>query len=98
MANDHDAEKKEIIAEYEKNVEWLSRHVPRDDVYDFAEQCLMASEFLMYELGHFIDISDEITRETLLGKWCKNIVGIRVGQKNDFKGILNIGLEFGELP
>lgn len=81
--------KKRIIDAYVKDVKWLREHVPPDDIYDFAQQALMASDYLLWKLDQFCDVAEETETDEVLCVWIKNIIMIGKMKDTDFKGIIN---------
>jgi len=78
------------MEQFKSNVCWLKEIIPPEDIYDFAEQALMASEFFINELGELIDLREEIKVRKPLATWINNVIGMRVLKENDYKGKINV--------
>lgn len=88
-----DEEKKKRLEEFQRNVAWLHKSVPRDDIYDFAEQTLMACDFFIYKLGEYVNINDEAEKDEILGQWFRNVVTMRFLAENDIEGIVDVSFQ-----
>jgi hypothetical protein len=81
-------EEKEI-EEFNKNVEWLRKNVAPDDIYEFAEQALMAADFFIVRLGEWIDLIEESKKDKLLEGWLKNSLVIRILKNANAQGVID---------
>ena len=63
--------------EFEKNVEYLRRNVPPDDIYIFAEQTFMAALFFLYKWSEWVDVNEESRKDPIIKKWVANIIGLQ---------------------
>ena len=70
--------KKEVMEKYRLHVEWMRNNIPPDDIYDFAEQILMASVYFFHEnyKGKMLDLKDPISL-----KWARNIAIVVTAQE-----------------
>lgn len=84
------SEPKVSAEEYTKNVKWLREHVAPDDVYDFAQQAVMAAEFFIGRLHQHIDITEEVKTDPMLYHWITNIYSLSKMKVEGFKGIVNV--------
>lgn len=89
----NEKEKEFYLEKFNKDVQWLRDVVPPDDIYDFAEQALMAADFFIHELSHWVDLGEEGERNKVLGLWLRNIVGMRVLRNQKMKGIIDTTLK-----
>ena len=84
-----DQEKKKLLDDYFNDVVWLRNHVPRDDIYEFAQQLLMSSEFLLAYLMKKVDLVAEASNDKMLASYVRNLVAIRAMKSTDFDGTIN---------
>lgn len=70
--------REELKEKFEKNVEFLKRNVPPDDIYLFAEQTFMATLFFLHKWSEWVDINDECSKCPFAKKWVNNIVGLQM--------------------
>ncbi len=68
--------KDEMREEFEKNVNYLRKIVPPDDIYEFAEQTVMAAMFFLKKWGEWEDINSACDEDLVIKKWVLNIVGL----------------------
>ena len=85
--------KKEIREAFEKNVEYLRRNVPPDDIYLFSEQTLMAACFFLKKWSEKTDIIEEMLRDPIADKWIRNIVGFLDNQTSEVDIQLDLNLD-----
>ena len=69
-------DKKQLNELYEKNVGWLRRNVPPDDIYDFAEQTYMAALYFMQRYSYEVDFAKELKNNPITKKWAGNLAGL----------------------
>lgn len=86
-------QRNDFVERFNKNVQWLKDVIPPEDIYQFAEQALMASDFFISELSDWVDIEEEAKRDKALSFWLKNIVGIRVLRDQGFQGKIDITIK-----
>ena len=67
--------KEEMRERFEKNVDFLKRNIPPDDIYLFAEQTFMAALYFLYKWSDWADIEEECHRDEVTRKWVANIMG-----------------------
>jgi hypothetical protein len=82
--------KERYLAEYQDNVRWLRGAIPRDDVYDFAEQTLMAAEFFLLKLAPHLTEAEKQNESGALCTWIRNIARLRAAKEEGFPGIVNV--------
>ena len=68
-------DKHQLFEKYKKNVEWLHRNIPPDDIYDFAEQSYMAALFFLHTINHNLDLQQQL-RDPVFKKWATNIISL----------------------
>ena len=78
---------------FEKNVEFLKRNVPPDDIYIFAEQTFMAAMFFMHKWTEWVELTDEAQKDPVVNKWVKNILGFQMFKDNDIDVQLDLDLK-----
>jgi hypothetical protein len=67
--------KEKMLEEFEKNVEYLRRNVPPDDIYIFTEQTFMAAMFFLMKWKDLVDLRKECREDKIVAKWVNNIGG-----------------------
>ena len=83
--------KEEMQLEFQKNVEYLQRNIPPDDIYLFAEQTFMAAVFFIFKWAEWADVRDEADKCPITKKWLTNILSLKIARE---KGIdLNLDLD-----
>ncbi len=85
--------KEEMKVKFEKNVEFLQRNIPADDIYIFAEQTFMAAMFFLQKWGEWVNISDQCKDNAVVNKWVNNIVGLHVCKEGDLDISLDLDLK-----
>ncbi len=76
-------DKEQIKALFEKNVEYLKRNIPEDEIYEFAEQTFMAAVYFIYRWNDWVDINEECLKDEIAKKWVTNIMALlRCKEKN----------------
>ncbi len=89
----NEQDKKKYLDKFKKNVDWLRANVPRDDIYEFAEQALMASDYFLVKLNECVDITKEIEKDKILGVWMTNILGLRFVRNNNIREMVDTELK-----
>lgn len=64
--------------EYEKDIVWLAKTIPPDDIYDFALQTYHAAEYFLAQWAKYEDLSEVYARDRLAKIWLKNIISFRM--------------------
>ncbi len=85
--------KEEMMIKFEKNVAYLKRNVPPDDIYMFAEQTFMAAMFFLFKWGEHGDIIEECKQDSVTKKWVNNIVGFQICKDRDEDMQLDLDLK-----
>ena len=80
----------EARKDYEESIQWLRKHVPLDDIYEFAHQMLSNSEFLIVILNKELDLIESMKQDDALRQCIANVCNIHRLKKQGFQGILNI--------
>lgn len=86
-------EKEKHIEKFEKNVQWLKKNVAPDDIYEFAEQALMAADYFIGELSSWIDLAEEGEKDKVFGLWLKNVIGMRVIRDRNMQGVIDTSMK-----
>ena len=84
--------KKEYAEKYQRHVDWIRRNIAPDDIYDFAQQSLMASIYLLKVLDDE-DILIRCLENKITLKWCQNIISVAVKQDEDEDCPVNLKLD-----
>jgi len=92
-----DQQKQEMYDRFKKNVEYIEKTVPPDDIYLFTEQTLMAALYFLRTLQDFTDIKQLCRDDPIFAKWTENIGAFYLAQVNDFEMTLDLKMdEFDE--
>lgn len=70
--------KEELLKKFEKNVEYLKRNVPPDDIYLFTEQTFMATLFFLKKWSEWVDVNEEMEKCPIVRKWVTNIISLQM--------------------
>lgn len=87
--------KEELKKRFEKNVEYLKRNVPPDDIYLFAEQTHMAALYFLHRWSEWADIQAECQYNLVTQKWVSNILGLQRCKDQDIN--INLDLDLGNV-
>lgn len=68
--------------EYEKDLEWLAKAIPPDDIYYFALQAYWASEFFLAQWSKHQDLVEAYENDKHSRIWLTNIISFRVLREN----------------
>lgn len=79
---------------YERKVSFLRKNIPPDDIYEFAEQALTCAEFFLSKWNDWVDINEECEKHRPVEMWVKNLVGLRILEKQGY----NQGISVKPLP
>jgi hypothetical protein len=85
--------KEELRAKFEKNVEFLQRTIPPDDVYIFCEQTFMAALFFLHKWSEKTNITEEVLRDPTTNKWVNNIMGLLACREDEMDISLDLNLD-----
>lgn len=85
--------KEELKAKFEKNVEYLKRNVPPDDIYLFAEQTFMATLFFLHKWSEWVDVNEECLADPVAKKWVTNIIGLQMAKDKEIDVNLDLDLK-----
>lgn len=84
----------ELMAKYEKNVAYLQRNIPPDDIYAFAEQTFMAAMFFMWKWSQWEEISEAAKQCEITKKWMTNILSVHELKEQGKDVELDLDLKF----
>lgn len=79
---------------YLKRVCFLRNNVAPDDIYEFAEQALACADFFLNKWNEWEDIAKEVDNNTDAGQWIKNLVGLRILEKQNYLGGIAVNSTF----
>jgi hypothetical protein len=85
--------KEELLKKFEKNVDYLKRTIPPDDIYLFAEQTFMAALFFMHKWAEWDDMEDAMKTDPVTYKWIMNILGFQAMKDQNMDIQLDLGLD-----
>ncbi len=88
--------KEELRQKFERNVEYLKRNVPPDDIYLFTEQTSMAAIYFIHKWAEWVDINKECVEDEITRKWLKNILGFEYYKNENIDVALDLDLESTE--
>jgi hypothetical protein len=74
-------EKDELDAMLERDVAYLQRNIPPDDIYLFAQNTLLATYLLAYEVGRIVGIGGFEKLPKITQKCLKNISWFKHNQE-----------------
>lgn len=86
-------EKEELKAQFEKNVSYLQKTIPPDDIYIFAEQTLMASVFFIRKLGEYTDLQTLAEEDAVFRKWLTNVGSFYTAQLREIDMTLDLKMD-----
>lgn len=78
--------------EFKKNVEFLRNNIPKDEIYEFAEQCLVAAEFFLFKWSQWVDLYEETEKDEIVHVWVSNVIHIRQLNEENYTGGINTKL------
>ncbi len=78
---------------FEKNVEFLRRNIPPDDIYMFAEETYMAALFFLHKWSEVQDINEECKKDVVAMKWVRNIMVFQVYKDQNIDVQLDLNLK-----
>jgi hypothetical protein len=78
---------------FEKNVDWLKRNIPPDDIYMFAEQTFMSALFFLHKWNKCGNVQEEFENDEISRKWISNILGAQKCKDLDIDISLDLGLD-----
>jgi len=68
MSEEHDEEM------FEKNVQYLAKQIPPDDIYIFAEGLLAMSYYFLRQWGKYTDIQEECDEDEITYTYVVNLL------------------------
>ena len=80
-------------AKFEKQVDYLKRNVPEEDIYIFAEQTFMATMFFLYKWCEWVDMKEECEKDPVAKKWINNILGFQKLRDDDIDINVDLNLK-----
>ena len=83
-------EKEEALKEYNDNISWLHSAVPPDDIYEFAQQSLMCSEYFLHILNTHINMPVLLEKDEHLVMWIKNFLKVYTLQSNKTPCVIGV--------
>lgn len=85
--------KEEIYKKFERNVAYLHRNIPPDDIYLFTEQTFMAALYFIHKLNEHVDILEECNKDPVTKKWVSNILGFELYKDQNIDIQLDLDLK-----
>ena len=87
----------EVLSIFYKNIEFLQKTIPPDDIYVYAEQTFIAALFFIYRLKECINFEEEMKKDPTLRKYATNILLMLEAKERDIDCRFNLGLEGEDL-
>lgn len=84
--------KEDLLKKFEKNVDYLQRNIPPDDIYVFAEQTFMAALFFLHSWSEVVNLEQEMKEDPVVRKWINNILGFQAMKDKDQDVNIDLGL------
>jgi hypothetical protein len=89
-------DKDELFEKFERNVAWLQRNIPPDDIYVFTEQTLMSSMYFLSQWSRVADLNKIAAMDPIAAKWIKNVTAIMRLREIGVDTQLDLGMEVME--
>lgn len=86
-------DKEELKELFEKNVRYIQKTVPPDDIYIFAEQTLMASMYFLRTIAEYKGIADLAGEDPIFDKWVRNVGYFFMAQQEDLDMTLDLKMD-----
>lgn len=87
---DEEQGKQRVADDYLEDVKWLREHVAPDDIYDFAQQALMAAEYFIPLMADNMNLVEEMQKDKMLAHWIVNIHSLHRLREENFQGIIDV--------
>lgn len=81
-----------MLLQYRKQVEWLMERVPRDDIYDFAQQMIISAEYILACLGEHANVQKIMDTDPIMKQWIDNVMSIHFMKESGYTGIINTSI------
>jgi len=78
---------------FEKNVDYLKRNIPPDDIYMFSEQTFMAAMYFIHRWAEWVDLNEEAQQDPVTKKWLTNIFALQIMKDRDEDVSLDLDLK-----
>ena len=85
--------KQEMKEKFEKNIQYLHRNIPPDDIYAYSEQTFMAAMFFLRKWVNHVDILEECKNDPVVKKWVTNLVGMEMCKDQEIDINLDLNLQ-----
>ena len=86
-------DEKQVREAFEKNVEYLQRNIPPDDIYPFAEETFMAALFFLKKWSECVNINVVAANDPIAKKWVINICAFLRCRESNTDISIDLGLE-----
>ncbi len=84
--------REEYLRKFRKNVDWLKINIEPEDIYDFAEQAILAAEFFLDKWNQWEDVTEICKKNPVAHVYVSNITGIR--KLKDIRHVDGINVHF----
>lgn len=88
-------DKEALLDQFERNVAYLRKTVPPDDIYAFCEQTFMSSVYFIRKIAQLTDLEEECKKDERFGVWVKNIMLFQACKNDDMEIHLDLDLNMG---
>lgn len=78
----------ETIEEFEKDVEWLRKNIPPDDIYVFAEQMHRSAINFLRLWAQYISINEECAKDNFIKDEIDNLLTIHQARESGEEGFI----------
>jgi len=79
---------------HKKSVEFLKNNIDVMDIYEFAEQALVFSEFFLKKWNEWVDVSEEGLKDAQVKRYVENLIKLRMLRDQDYLGGFNIKIKW----
>lgn len=86
-------DRQEIFEMFCKNVEFLQKTVPPDDIYIFAEQTFLAALFFLKKYSTLVDIEAEKDKDPAMYKYASNLMLMLDAKEKNLNCKFDLGMD-----
>ena len=87
----------ELMELFYKNVEFLQKTIPPDDIYIYAEQTFIAALYFMHRLRKLINFQEEFAQDEVLRKYAVNLTLMLEAKEKNINCHFDLGLNDTEV-
>lgn len=71
-------EESDLENKFHRDVDWLYKNIPPDEIYVFAHQSFLAAEYFLWQWSQWVNVIEEAKKDSLTNLWVQNIVGVKL--------------------